>query len=189
MKCLICDHDANQKAKNKNIRLFCEICTNGFEMKRSKSILIINEKIRNIGKHLSNISEILKGLPQNKSTSDSEPLSYQTSSPVFTPPISNLRPTPVSKSSFKFKGKVRCLNQNEKQSSRELICPYCKLTIDKELYLYPLVILGCHDGYYHRECFAKLMASGKTKCLACNKSFFQLNSNDDDDDDDEGDYF
>ena len=192
-KCLICNRDADPKAKD-YLAGFCSKCIEQFYQSTNSKAQKNRQVIYNDFEfYQKDADDVFQALKKNK-TSD---MVHQTSIPkkeiqntIHKPSNTQKVQGTAQKSALTFKGEVRPLNENEQKQNSKLSCSYCKLSIDRKLYFHPLVILKCGDGLFHRKCFAKYMAEGNTDCPNCHKHFFTKYGNQNDtDDSDEGDNF
>lgn len=182
-KCLLCGRNADKSQKDKTLTGLCNNCI--VEIKRktkntSPSENSLSQRLQNLQKRIRLIQKRLDILinnyfadnssatPKNKTPTTPK---NKTSTASKYQPIKNAVSTKKQSPSIKFNGEIRSLDDSDKKDSIQ--CPYCKLSIDKQLYLYPLAIHQCGDGYYHRKCFAKLMAEGNYKCLSCHQNLFE----------------
>lgn len=147
-QCLLCSGPADTKETKEFLKGFCTKCKQKFKVVQKKNKRESN--FENIEQLIKNISDILYNFNKKPGLREEKP-------------------------SVIFNGEIRPLNIEEQNKSIDLLCPYCELPIDRKLYFSPLVIHKCGNAYYHRQCFAKLMAEKEYKCSKCKRNFFTTN--------------
>lgn len=169
-KCYLCEKKADKYLKEKYFMGICNNCIVKIKNSAKKSQSednSINKRLKESHKKISQINYRIDNIISMLNSSATKP----NANPTYEKPKKSI--STDEKSSIKFRGDIRSLNDTEKRRKDQFQCPYCHLSIDPKLYFYPLVIHSCGNGYYHQKCFAKLMSEGEYHCLNCKGILFE----------------